>query len=481
MFPKGSNCKIEKDEVDNKNIEILSSAQSITISLKSDGNYRCIHTEKPKVYEQNRSEVSNLNDDLCDEIERSWIANFYFGSKSWSCNSDENEIELDEESSTDSHDSNEKFTSSLNDKLFLSVLGSGCAAPSVFRGSSGYAFYMPFFCGISNNLRHRLHTLFETGEGCLTYLRRFAPSNQPFVQHLRSLHLIWISHAHFDHYGGLPTLVAAIFLAGKRVSECSCSIRKHPQKKAKVNIGTSQHQGCECNLHPIIVAPLRVLQYLDCFLNCKNGVTSESNSFGARHRLFFGLRHQDFDTSPFAHEIRRFLFCGRRFEYYSINILRSIPVDHCADAFGLILQFRRKNQNNQALNQTTDVTICFSGDTRPSQKLVFACKDLPISLLIHEATFGNDMSGDALSKRHSTFSEAISVQKGIDPKSCLLTHFSQRYEYGYSFDFDYEADNSCLRTAIALDGMLVPLGCDDSISELFNKIRRISLDCISQL
>jgi len=480
VFPKGSNCKIKKDEVDNENIEILSSAQSMIISLKSDGNYRCIYTDKPKNYKQSRSEVSNSNGELRDEIESSWIANFYSGSKSWSSNSDENEIELDEESSTGSHDSNVNFTSSLDDKLFLSILGSGCAAPSVFRGSSGYAFYMPFLCGISNNLRHRLHTLFETGEGCLTYLRRFAPSNQPFVQHLRSLRLIWISHAHFDHYGGLPTLVAAIFLAGKRVSECSCSIHKHPQKKAKFNSSTSQHQGCECNLHPIIIAPLRVLKYLDSFLNCKNGVTSESNILGAGHRLFFGLRHQDFDRSPFAHEFRSLLFCGRRFEYYSINILRSIPVDHCADAFGLILQFRRKNQNNQALTHTTDVNICFSGDTRPSQKLVFACKNFPISLLIHEATFGNDMSGDALSKRHSTFSEAISVQKDIDPKSCLLTHFSQRYEYGYSFDFDYEADNSCLRTAIALDGMLVPLGCDDSISELFSKIRRISLDCISR-
>lgn len=48
-------------------------------------------------------------------------------------------------------------------------------------------------------------------------------------------------------------------------------------------------------------------------------------------------------------------------------------------------------------------------------------------VLIHEATFEDDLAHEAKMKMHSTTSEAINIGKKMNAKFTLLTHFSQRY------------------------------------------------------
>ena len=57
-----------------------------------------------------------------------------------------------------------------------------------------------------------------------------------------------------------------------------------------------------------------------------------------------------------------------------------------------------------------------------------------VAVLIHEATFEDDLLEDAVKKRHSTTSEAI--QTGVDARCyrTILTHFSQRYPKAPKFD-----------------------------------------------
>ncbi len=50
------------------------------------------------------------------------------------------------------------------------------------------------------------------------------------------------------------------------------------------------------------------------------------------------------------------------------------------------------------------------------------------TVLLHEATFDDELQGDAMAKRHSTTSEALGVGKAMGVKRVLLTHFSQRYQ-----------------------------------------------------
>jgi len=70
--------------------------------------------------------------------------------------------------------------------------------------------------------------------------------------------------------------------------------------------------------------------------------------------------------------------------------------------------------------------IVYTGDTRPSKSLVeFA---LNADLLIHDATFDDDLEERAREDGHSTPSQAATVAKEAKAKRLVLTHISARYE-----------------------------------------------------
>ena len=70
--------------------------------------------------------------------------------------------------------------------------------------------------------------------------------------------------------------------------------------------------------------------------------------------------------------------------------------------------------------------VSYSGDCRPSK--AFAEIGRHSTVLIHEATFDDELQGDADAKKHSTTNEAIGVAVAMRAKRLLLTHFSQRYQ-----------------------------------------------------
>lgn len=69
--------------------------------------------------------------------------------------------------------------------------------------------------------------------------------------------------------------------------------------------------------------------------------------------------------------------------------------------------------------------IVYSGDTRPSEKIVELARNADI--LIHEATLGDDLADRALEEGHSTPSEAAQVALKANVKLLILTHISARY------------------------------------------------------
>ena len=70
-------------------------------------------------------------------------------------------------------------------------------------------------------------------------------------------------------------------------------------------------------------------------------------------------------------------------------------------------------------------SLAYSGDCRPSRQLATAARG--VQVMIHEATFEDDLTDHAVSKRHSTSSEALSVAGEAAAECTILTHFSQRY------------------------------------------------------
>lgn len=71
-------------------------------------------------------------------------------------------------------------------------------------------------------------------------------------------------------------------------------------------------------------------------------------------------------------------------------------------------------------------TIAYTGDTGPSEKIVKLAKNA--DLLIHEATFDDEMKQRAIEDGHSTPSIAAETAKQASVKQLILTHISARYK-----------------------------------------------------
>lgn len=90
-----------------------------------------------------------------------------------------------------------------------------------------------------------------------------------------------------------------------------------------------------------------------------------------------------------------------------------------------------------SLTFATGFKFSYSGDCRPSK--TFAEIGEGSTVLLHEATFDDELKGDAKAKNHSTTSEAIGVGVAMGARRILLTHFSQRYQHLTTMS---EIDNS---------------------------------------
>ena len=356
----------------------------------------------------------------------------------------------------------------------LVVLGTGSATPSAYRGASGYALILPSadnvqethrtnrqqnYCGNANAglglgrvTEHGCEQvgddqiyLLDCGEGVSTMLSRNCGHLNDWTRRVRG---IWISHAHLDHYGGLPTLLRLLCKERKSVattigSTAEQRIRKRPRHSANETpaLFGSQNRGNTTIPVPWVVAPVKVLQYLDLVLDCHHGRSKDGTMICFEPRLHHDPRLPlSGGSSPFFH-------------------FENLRVHHnCCPAFGLLVGWKRKNNISGG---SVDQFLCYSGDTRPSQNLVRCCNralqqqqchttsrlykssnrngnrnnnennnynnaDL---FLIHEATFRDAESAMAYQKKHSTIGEARMVATDIPGCSrVLMSHFSQRYD-----------------------------------------------------
>jgi ribonuclease Z len=97
-----------------------------------------------------------------------------------------------------------------------------------------------------------------------------------------------------------------------------------------------------------------------------------------------------------------------------ISDVQAVDVEHCKGSKAVSFTF------------PNGFKFSYSGDCRPSK--AFAAIGKGSTVLLHEATFDDELQGDAQAKKHSTTSEALAVGVAMGARRVLLTHFSQRYQ-----------------------------------------------------
>ncbi|KAF9883501.1 hypothetical protein FE257_003415 [Aspergillus nanangensis] len=292
------------------------------------------------------------------------------------------------------------------------TLGTGSSAPSKYRNVSSTLVNVP---GVG-------YYLLDAGENTLGQLKRvFEPEQLKEV--LQNLRMIWISHLHADHHLGTATVIKAWFeenypngiphttaverdmakiLGDKRlfvVSEENM-IGWLEEYASVENYGFGKLVPLAANPNLTTNGAYRTeLIYRHC--NAQGlypGHETDSNPQTTSLRL-------DDEESPLTPLLRNAT---------GLSNLLATKVNHCRGAMAVSLCF------------ADGFKVSFSGDCRPSPS--FAAIGRGSTVLIHEATFQNNMHMSAVAKKHSTIAEALDVGRMMEARSILLTHFSQRYQ-----------------------------------------------------
>ncbi|CAB9517982.1 phosphodiesterase ELAC protein 2 [Seminavis robusta] len=363
----------------------------------------------------------------------------------------------------------------------LLVLGTGCAAPSPLRGSSGYALLFPQRYekpastppsgndgpSTDDNLL-LLTSIVECGEGVLHMLQRHLPSIGDSMSDLENLYghlghvkFIWISHAHWDHYGGLPAVLGAI---------CQARMQRYRQKNRPLQ-GQKRMKVGSSELPVLVVAPVQVLKYLDSAFRGNDDIRFHASVTGLP--LYHGFTHeQNALWWPFLASI---IIAGGSqnsstpIPYRPFAFWANVRVDHsCFGAFGFVTGLRVPCHDlggaycglppSHAETETPLVTFAYSGDTRPCKRFVDRCRfDCAfnhgiLNYLLHEASFDDSEHSQSVQKKHSSLGEALKVASDACAQKTILTHFSQRYTTYPPMELPAESKG----VVFAMDGMLFP-------------------------
>ena len=311
----------------------------------------------------------------------------------------------------------EKFRSGLpGQDAEITFLGTGSSSPSKYRNVSSTLVKVPGYG----------YYLLDCGENTLGQLKRvFNPEQLREV--LLSLRMIWISHLHADHHLGTAGLIKAWYQTnypndpepGRYIEEDMSKIldetRLFVVSESMMTAWLEEYAAVEnYGFHKVVA--LAATSYMDK----SPGMEEEfiQTKFEYRHTRGDGsYPGQSIDVgkpatttlswkrSPLAHKLRAAT---------GLSDLRTTRVSHCRGSMAVSLIF------------PDGFKLSYSGDCRPSRSFTEIGKGSTV--LIHEATFENDMQDSAKAKKHSTIGEALEVGRLMKARTVLLTHFSQRYQ-----------------------------------------------------
>lgn len=260
----------------------------------------------------------------------------------------------------------------------LITLGTGSAMPSKYRNVSATLVRVPGAGSV----------LFDCGENTLGQLRRLYTKTE-LREVWKDLKAVYISHLHADHHLG----TVAVLRAWHEEVNGRTPTTTVAGDEATINKGGSQTSEGIIN----IVAPRKFLVWLQEYADVEN--------YG-----FSRLRFVSCEDITHGHQVSKVP------DVLNSLSLESIQTSHAAHCQG---------SYTTAWTWTNGFKFAYSGDTRPTRGFVEIGKGATV--LLHEATFDDELIAEAVNKRHSTTSEALKAGRDMGARGVVLTHFSQRY------------------------------------------------------
>lgn len=291
------------------------------------------------------------------------------------------------------------------------ALGTGSTLPSKYRNVSATLLRVP---GFGNYL-------LDCGENTLGQLKRMFDHDE-LREILRDLRMIWISHLHADHHLGTVSIIQAWYDEvhggipmphdpNKDITEILKEKRLFIVSDKQMVNWLAEYSSVEDFGHSRLM-PLSVSSFeqggelRSIFHYHGNGIHAGESNIGDRNvaNLTFGssLGSPPSPLSPLLQSAT------------GLQDLLTTNVSHCQGAKAVSLVF------------PDNFKFSYSGDCRPSSN--FARIGKYSTVLLHEATFEDEMKGDAIAKKHSTTGEALAIGRQMKAKNVVLTHFSQRYQ-----------------------------------------------------
>lgn len=288
-------------------------------------------------------------------------------------------------------------------------LGTGSALPSKYRNVSATLIRVPGWGSL----------LLDCGENTVGQLRRmFRPDELHGI--LQDLKLIWISHMHADHHLGTASVIRAWYEAVHDTVPGSRHNPATPKNEIVSQPGVLS-----------VVADWPMTRWLHEYSFVEDYGYSRIAPIvletGAISTLRWYSPAIDKGNPSGSHYQDRSVI---KPSALGLQDLQACPVAHCKGAKAVSITWPSTKPKDRAV---LPLKISYSGDCRPSRE--FARIGYNCTLCIHEATFDDELRGDAIAKQHTTTSEALQVAASMNARAVLLTHFSQRYQKIPVLDF----------------------------------------------
>jgi hypothetical protein len=202
-----------------------------TILMSQFGNKAATFCIVDRLVVGSNVDASTSSNETKMNADEASVRRFFLSSKSLSAD-DANEICLDDSDDDDDENENKEWD------MFLQVLGTGCAAPSPHRNASAQVLVLD---GRS--------ILLDAGEGTALQWDRYLPPQTS----IGSVGIIWISHAHWDHFGGTYIVVIGVSVsidsltALDRTDRCTTeNLPGTPSDKPRSSQALSRRESVRC-------------------------------------------------------------------------------------------------------------------------------------------------------------------------------------------------------------------------------------------